>query len=89
MPKETVTAPEGIKTAPEKKPEPQPKAELNSRQLQLIEKLKLLKKITRKEYAEIFNISVPTASRDLKELMDKKMLRARGPLGPGRWYEIF
>ncbi len=67
----------------------QPKTELNPRQVQLLEKLKTSKRISRKEYAEMFNISVPTASRDLKELMDKKMLRARGPLGPGRWYELF
>ena len=67
----------------------EPAAELNPRQQQLLEKLKTLKKITRKEYAEMFNISIPTASRDLKELADKKMLRPRGPLGPGRWYEIF
>jgi len=89
LPREIVAAPEEIKTAPDKKPEPLPKEKLNSRQQQLIDKLKILKKITRKEYAEMFNISVPTASRDLKELMDRKMLRARGPLGPGRWYEIF
>jgi len=61
--------------------------ELNPRQKELLEKLKDLKKITRKEYAQLFKISVPTASRDLKELVDKKMLKAQGPLGPGRWYE--
>ncbi|MCX7927242.1 MAG: efflux RND transporter permease subunit [Candidatus Omnitrophica bacterium] len=63
--------------------------ELNPRQQQLIEKLKIIKKITRKEYAEMFSISIPTASRDLKELVDKHILRARGPLGPGRWYELY
>ncbi|MDD5347781.1 MAG: efflux RND transporter permease subunit [Candidatus Omnitrophica bacterium] len=66
-----------------------PKEELNPRQQQLAEKLKTLKKITRKDYAEMFAVSIPTASRDLKELVDKKILRARGPLGPGRWYELF
>jgi len=84
----------------EKKPKPAPipettpasvhvvEGELNSRQKELLEKLKDLKKITRKEYAQLFKISVPTASRDLKELVDKKILQAQGPLGPGRWYEL-
>ena len=71
------------------KPETPPKVELNPRQQQLLDRLKITKKITRKEYAETFAISIPTASRDLKELVDKKILRARGPLGPGRWYELF
>jgi len=73
----------------EHKPETPPKVELNPRQQQLLDRLKITKKITRKEYAESFAISIPTASRDLKELVDKRILRARGPLGPGRWYEPF
>ncbi|MBI4436314.1 MAG: efflux RND transporter permease subunit, partial [Candidatus Omnitrophica bacterium] len=44
-------------------------------------------RITRKEYAEHFQISIPTAARDLKELLQKGYLRGVGPLGPGRWYE--
>ncbi|MBN1913089.1 MAG: DeoR family transcriptional regulator, partial [Candidatus Omnitrophica bacterium] len=62
--------------------------ELNPRQAELLEKLKTMKKITRKEYSVLFNISVPTAARDLKELVDKNLLQAKGPLGPGRWYEL-
>ncbi|MBU3958338.1 MAG: DeoR family transcriptional regulator, partial [Candidatus Omnitrophica bacterium] len=61
---------------------------LNLRQMEILEKLKVLKKITRKEYAKEFNISTPTAARDLKQLVNKKLLRAQGPLGPGRWYEL-
>ncbi|MFA5363164.1 MAG: DeoR family transcriptional regulator, partial [Candidatus Omnitrophota bacterium] len=90
------------KIQPDPKPEPQPEtpvqpaagienkpgSELNPRQKELLEKLKTLKKITRKDYAQMFNISVPTAARDLKELTDKKLLQPKGPLGPGRWYEI-
>jgi predicted HTH transcriptional regulator len=53
-----------------------------------LEKLKILKKITRKDYALMFQISVPTAARDLKELADKKLVQPKGPLGPGRWYEL-
>jgi len=62
--------------------------ELNPRQIEILEKLKTLTKITRKEYAQMFTISVPTAARDLKELVDRKLLRSKGPLGPGRWYEL-
>ncbi|MFC1509214.1 efflux RND transporter permease subunit [Candidatus Omnitrophota bacterium] len=61
---------------------------LNRRQIKLLEHLKNVKKITRKEYAMLFKISVPTAARDLKELLDKGSVIARGPLGPGRWYEL-
>jgi len=73
--------------------EPQPQIApltqgLNQRQLDILEKLKTLKKITRKGYVDMFAISVPTAARDLKELVDKNLLRAKGPLGPGRWYEL-
>lgn len=73
------------KTKPEIAPE---KPELNPRQKELLERLKTLKKITRKDYAQMFNISVPTAARDLKELVDKGLIEGKGPLGPGRWYEI-
>jgi hypothetical protein len=62
--------------------------ELNSRQSELLEKLKTLKKISRKQYAEMFQISIPTAARDLKELVERKLLKPRGPLGPGRLYEL-
>jgi len=61
---------------------------LNERQVQILQKLKEIGSITRKGYAEMFGISVPTAARDLKELADKKLLRAKGPLGPGRRYEL-
>jgi HAE1 family hydrophobic/amphiphilic exporter-1 len=62
--------------------------ELNPRQKGLIEKLKIIKKITRKDYAQTFGISIPTAARDLKELVDRKLLTPKGPFGPGRWYEL-
>jgi len=68
--------------------EPPTPAELNPRQKELLEKLKTLGKITRKEYAQMFKISVPTAARDLKELTARKLLKPQGPLGPGRWYEL-
>jgi len=68
-------------------PPPVMEYNINPRQKDLLERLKNIKKITRKEYAEMFNVSIPTAARDLKELMDKQLLKAEGPLGPGRWYE--
>lgn len=45
-------------------------------------------RLTRKEYAEHFQVSIPTAARDLKELVKKGYLKGMGPLGPGRWYEL-
>jgi len=70
------------------KEEISPKTELNTRQLEILDKLKTMKRITRKQYADMFSISTPTAARDLKKLLNRKLLRARGPLGPGRWYEL-
>jgi len=83
--KEEVARPE-IKPIP--MPPPPAPSRLNKRQEQLLEHLKTAGKITRKEYAEFFKVSVPTAARDLKELLDKGFLIAHGPLGPGRWYEL-
>ncbi|MEA3328410.1 MAG: efflux RND transporter permease subunit [Candidatus Omnitrophota bacterium] len=80
-----------IEAKPEVKPKPEPPPqteELNLRQTEVLEKLKTINKITRKQYAGLFNVSTPTAARDLKQLLDKKLLQAHGPLGPGRWYEI-
>jgi HAE1 family hydrophobic/amphiphilic exporter-1 len=62
--------------------------ELNPRQKELLIKLRELKKITRKDYAQIFKVSIPTAARDLKELVDIGLIKGLGPLGPGRWYEL-
>ncbi|MCX5692892.1 MAG: efflux RND transporter permease subunit [Candidatus Omnitrophica bacterium] len=62
--------------------------DLTRRQVQLLEHIKNSGRITRKEYSDLFKISVPTAARDLKYLMDKGFLKAEGPLGPGRWYEL-
>jgi HAE1 family hydrophobic/amphiphilic exporter-1 len=64
------------------------KPRLTRRQESLLEHIKKQGRITRKEYADLFKISVPTAARDLKDLLDKGILKADGPLGPGRWYEL-
>ncbi len=60
---------------------------LSKRQEEALLYIRQQGKLTRKEYAEYFKISVPTAARDLKELVQKRFLRGVGPLGPGRWYE--
>ncbi len=84
LPDESVKKEE--KPAPE--PEEKPPQKFNRRHEELLQYLKEVEKITRKEYADKFNISVPTAARDLKELLDRGLVVAKGPLGPGRWYEL-
>ncbi len=69
-------------------PQQEEEIPLNRRQERLLEHLKQVRRITRKEYSDVFGISVPTAARDLKDLLDRGLVRARGPLGPGRWYEL-
>ena len=76
-----------IESYPKKQEEPKGPY-LTKRQNQLLEYMKKSGKITRKEYADLFKISIPTAARDLRYLMDKGFLKAEGPLGPGRWYEL-
>ena len=60
----------------------------SERQKQLIEYLKENKQITRKEYSDKFNISVPTAARDLKTLLKAGIIVTRGPAATGRYYEL-
>ena len=64
------------------------KQPLNPRQNALIDYLSREKKITRIAYSKYFNVSIPTAARDLKEMVNRGLIVAKGPLGPGRWYEI-
>ncbi|MCX5687757.1 MAG: efflux RND transporter permease subunit, partial [Candidatus Omnitrophica bacterium] len=89
MPLRALAKPEvfKIESAPEKREEPE-SAQLTKRQVKLLEYIKTSGKITRKEYSDLFRISIPTAARDLRYLMDKGFLKAEGPLGPGRWYEL-
>jgi ATP-dependent DNA helicase RecG len=41
-------------------------------------------RITRQEYAELLKVSIPTAARDLKELVDLGLIRGVGPPARGR-----
>ena len=69
-------------------PAPPPPAPLNSRQQQLLEYLKDHGRITRQEYVRLTGASVPTAARDLKELVDRGWVRGIGPLARGRYYVL-
>ena len=61
---------------------------LNARQRWLLETLKTVGRISRKDYAVRTGASIPTAARDLKELVGAGFIRGTGPLGPGRVYEL-
>ena len=53
-----------------------------------MEHLKTHGRITRKKYVELTGASVPTAARDLKEMVDRGLIRGFGPLARGRYYEL-
>ncbi|MFH1867531.1 MAG: efflux RND transporter permease subunit [Candidatus Omnitrophota bacterium] len=61
---------------------------LAGRQQDLIRYVRENRKITRAEYSKKFNISVPTAARDLKLLSDSGILTAKGPAAVGRYYVL-
>ncbi|MCM8773542.1 MAG: efflux RND transporter permease subunit, partial [Candidatus Omnitrophica bacterium] len=62
--------------------------DLFTRQKELLNYLKEHHQITRVEYAKIFNVSIPTAARDLKKLINLGLIEAKGPSGPGRIYVL-
>jgi len=89
IPTKTLEKPPVFEIQPQPEKQEKPKGpQLTKRQIQLLEHIKKSGRITRKEYADLFKISIPTAARDLRGLMDKGFLKAEGPLGPGRWYEL-
>ena len=53
-----------------------------------ISKLKENGKITNSEYQSLNNVSRETATRDLKELIDRKILKPSGQNGAGAFYTI-
>ena len=61
---------------------------LNERQRKAISYMKEHKKITSKEYAELFSITDRTARNDLKSLLDKKILIQRGTSKKLTYYEL-
>jgi HAE1 family hydrophobic/amphiphilic exporter-1 len=62
--------------------------ELAKREKELILYLLENKRITRPEYMHRFNVSVATAARDLRGMLDKGVLKALGPKAIGRYYEL-
>ncbi|NCA93194.1 winged helix-turn-helix transcriptional regulator, partial [bacterium] len=60
----------------------------NERQKALIAYLKENGRISRKEYSEKFNISIPTAARDLKHLLKSGVIVFKGPAAIGRYYTL-
>ena len=58
---------------------------LNERQKKSIKHLKKHKRITTKEYCKLFDIVKDTANRDLKDLLNKKLIEKKGS-GPKVYY---
>ncbi len=74
--------------SPEEAKPLRPPAALNPRQQQLLEYLKIHGRMTRKEYVQLTGASIPTAARDLKELVDQGLIQGVGPLAKGRYYVL-
>ncbi|NEW79419.1 MAG: transcriptional regulator [Gelidibacter sp.] len=64
------------------------KLDLNERQIKAIEFVSANVKITNKQYQDTFEVSRITATRDLKELVDKGLLRSSKIKGAGSYYEL-
>ncbi|MDP8252787.1 MAG: efflux RND transporter permease subunit [Candidatus Kaelpia aquatica] len=62
--------------------------DLNQRQIEALEHLRQQGRLRRQEYVQMFNVSIATAARDLKDLQKKKIITPEGPSGPGRWYRM-
>ncbi len=61
---------------------------LNERQIKAVEFVNANVKITNKQYQDTFEVSRITATRDLKELVDKGLLKSSKIKGAGSYYEI-
>jgi ATP-dependent DNA helicase RecG len=61
---------------------------LNERQIRAVRYVKEKGKITNKEYQGIADVSKPTASRELAELVDLHLLKQHGITGKGTFYEL-
>lgn len=56
----------------------QPFLNLNKRQLKVLRYLQTIPSIKREDYVQMFEVSTMTAFRDLKELLDKKLIKLEG-----------
>ena len=63
------------------------KLEINERQREAIEYLRREKKITRQVYCQINNVGDTYAKKELKELIQKKIIRKRGK-GKNTYYVL-
>ncbi len=61
---------------------------LNNRQVKAVIFVKEKRKISNKEYQEIFSVARITATRDLNELVDKGVLKSSDKKGAGSYYEL-
>jgi len=61
---------------------------LNERQINAIAQVKKIGEISNSEYQSLNNISRATATRDLQELVDKKILTNKGTKGQGSVYVL-
>ncbi len=61
---------------------------LNDRQVKAVSFVKEKGRISNKEYQEIFSVARITATRDLKELVEKGILKSSETKGAGSYYEL-
>ncbi|MCX6327752.1 MAG: putative DNA binding domain-containing protein [Bacteroidia bacterium] len=61
---------------------------LNDRQLKAVIFIKEKGKITNKEYQEVFGVARMTATRDLTELVEKRIIKSSETKGAGSYYEL-
>jgi len=61
---------------------------LNERQVKAVIFVKEKGKISNADYQELFSVSRMTATRDLKELVEKGILKSSETKGAGSYYEL-
>jgi predicted HTH transcriptional regulator len=61
---------------------------LNERQRQAIVHVKTSGRISNSEFQQLYGVAKPTASRDLEELREKKILQKVGTTGKGTYYTL-
>lgn len=62
---------------------------LNRRQLAAMQQVMKEDSLTNQQYQEMFKISKRTATRELSELVEKKLLARHGTTGKGTYYTLF
>ena len=62
--------------------------DLTERQVKAILYVKEKGKITNSDYQTLTDVSRETATRDLKELMDKQLIKSSGQKGAGAFYTL-